>query len=265
VDLAVLAIIFVFGFFAGRVYETVKQAKDRESSAYLALSNEGKLIAQIEENMHVREIRRLIDVAELDCVRHTDGITPIIATMRYVPNNKNYQNSSRRYRILYEIVPRLPKERLNKAINAQDHKGWTALMYAAEQSDALGGALLIHLGADPALRNPQGETAAAVAQRWPSIVPIFEGKTTLPTFSAVLKAMEGRWPWVRNLTWGRSGYSLGLVRLRRRVRFRNGQICHSSLNMCHLMAHQIQSLLGSLCKLMSRSSSALYVRKRRTR
>lgn len=193
-DLVVLAIVFVFGFFAGRVYETVKKAKDRERAAYLALSNEGKLIAQIEQNMNVREIRRLMDVAELDCVRHTDGITPIIATMRYVPNNKNYQNSSRRYRILYEIARRLPKDRLNKAINAQDHKGWTALMYAAEQSDALGGALLIHLGADPALRNPLGETAAAVAQRWPSIVPIFEGKTIPPNFPAVLKTMEGRWP-----------------------------------------------------------------------
>ena len=146
---AVLAVVFLFGFLLGRVYETTKQAKDRERAAYLALSNEERLIAQIEQNMHVREIRRLMDVAELDCARHTDGATPIIATMRYVPK-KNYQNSSRRYRILYEIARRLPKDRLNKAINAQDHKGWTALMYAAEQSDALGGALLIHLGAEPA-------------------------------------------------------------------------------------------------------------------
>ena len=192
-ELVVLAVVFLFGFLLGRMYETTKQAKDREKAAYLALSDEEKLIAQIEENMDVREIRRLMDVAELDCARHTDGVSPIIATMRYVPS-KNYQNSSRRYRILYEIARRLPKDRLNNAINGQDHKEWTALMYAAEQSDLLGGALLVHLGADPALRNSQGRTAAAIAERWPSVVPIFEGKTTLSRLPAMLKTMEGRWP-----------------------------------------------------------------------
>lgn len=108
------------------------------------MSDEEKLITQIEENMDVREIRRLLDTAVLDVGRVLDGVTPIIATMRYI-HGMNYQNSARRYRILREIANRLPNDGVVPALNVRDKKGWTALMHAAAQADALGGALLIYL------------------------------------------------------------------------------------------------------------------------
>jgi len=170
-----------------------RRQEKRSRPDYLALSPEEKLIFQIEENMSPREIRQLLDAAQLDYQRETDGVTSVIATMRYLPD-KNYQNSCRRYRILYEIASRLPKERLAHALNAKDYTGWTALMYAASQSDALGGALLIHLGADPTIQNPEGQTAADISSPWPTVIPVFEGRDAPPNFPSLLDAQEGKWP-----------------------------------------------------------------------
>ncbi len=66
-------------------------------------------------------------------------------------------------------------------------------MYAAEPSDASGGALLIHYGADPILRNRDGLTAADIASRWPSTVEVFQGKTAPPAFPKRLENLERHW------------------------------------------------------------------------
>jgi hypothetical protein len=192
-NLFLAIVVLLTGFVCGRVYESVAQTRARDRAAYQALSSEEKLIRRIEENMNVEEVRRLLDIARLDAARPSDGVTPIIAAMRWCPNNKNYQNHMRRYRVLTEIERRLPKDRFLGAINAQDIRGWTALMYAAEQSDALGGALLIHLGADPTRRNPEGRTAAEIAGRWPDAVDSFLGKSAPPSFPKILKGLEGPW------------------------------------------------------------------------
>ena len=191
-DVFLLAGVLLGGFLWGRAYEASAQAKKRRRQQYLALPHEEKLVAKIEENIDLREIQRLLDLSPLDVARASDGITPVIATMRYVGGN--YQNHSRRYRILLEIARRLPNEQVVPALNARDKKGWTALMHAAAQSDALGGALLIHLGADPTLKNHNGQTAADISAKWPSVVPIFEGRDVPPSFPKLLTSAEGKWP-----------------------------------------------------------------------
>lgn len=200
-DFFLLVIVAGLAFLFGRSYESVsavtKAKKEREEQAYRALPDGEKLIAKIEENMDVREIQRLLDSAPLDCARRTDGATAIMATVRYVPGG-NYQNTSRRYRILGEIYRRLPKERFVQSLNARDKNGWTALMFAAANSGANDGSLLVHLGADPSIKNDAGETAADISRRWPTDVPVFAGQKVTPAFPKLLVAWDRpqprKWP-----------------------------------------------------------------------
>lgn len=191
--LLALGIVLFLAFIFGRAFQSAKYEKEAKRIAYLKLQNGDKLITQIEKNMDVKEISRLLDTVPLDYQRESDGITPIMATMRYTYDT-NYQNGYRRYRTLHEIAKRLPGDNLKTAINTQDKKGWTALMYAADQSDVLGGALLLHYGADPKTKNADGDTAAKIAARWPSIVPVFEGREKQQKFNEILLIREGKWP-----------------------------------------------------------------------
>jgi len=50
-------------------------------------------------------------------------------------------------------------------LDAQDHDGWTALMFACCAGHPRAVAVLVAAGADPALCNAQGETAEALAHR----------------------------------------------------------------------------------------------------
>lgn len=178
------------------------QARLREE--YLALSDEEKLIAKIEEGKDVQEIRRLLDVAPLEGIRISDEVTPIIATMQ-----QDYgHNTSRRYRILGEILRRLPKEKRAAALNARDKRGWTALRHAIERGSPVDCALLIHLGADPAVKDCSGVTALgrarAMSPRYPALstmhVAILEGRGFPPNQPRMKEILEevlsewGRWP-----------------------------------------------------------------------
>jgi ankyrin repeat protein len=182
--------VFLVGFVVGRAYEKTAVERHKAKAEYAALSNEDKLIRKIEENMYVGQIRQLLSIARLDAVRASDGVTPIIAATRWVRENKNYQNRTRRYQVVFEISRRLPRDRFLATLNAPDHRGWTALMYAAEQADSIGGGLLIHLGADPSIRNPEGKTAADIASRWPTAVDVFKGRSTVPSHSKWLKDVQ---------------------------------------------------------------------------
>lgn len=61
------------------------------------------------------------------------------------------------------------------------------------KSDVLGGAFLIHWGADPTVRNPDGLTAADIASRWPSTVDVFLGKAVPPSFPKMREHLERHW------------------------------------------------------------------------
>ncbi len=66
------AVTFIFGvgfFIFGRMYGAIAQENAQKLAAYLALSEEEKLIAKIEENMDRKKIGRLLDVASLTAAR----------------------------------------------------------------------------------------------------------------------------------------------------------------------------------------------------
>jgi hypothetical protein len=143
-----------------------------------------QLIAKLEENMDVSGIMRLLDMAPLDAHRRHDGVTPIMATVRYV-NGGNYQNTHRRLKWLWEIASRLPPDRLKAALDAQDWRGWTALMYAADQMDALGIDLLRHLGATPEI---PVDVPTSDLQRKRIVIEL--GRAPVPAFSKLVNTLE---------------------------------------------------------------------------
>jgi ankyrin repeat protein len=110
-----------------------------------------------------------------------------MATVRYVKGG-NYQNGHRRLKSLWEIARRLPPDRLKTALDAQDRHGWTALMYAAEQMDALGIALLLHLGATPGI-----PVDVPVSDLLRERMEIELGRGPVPAFSTLVNTLERPW------------------------------------------------------------------------
>jgi hypothetical protein len=195
-EVALIIVGIVAAFIFGRAYEAAEQEKAKKrqtaTAAYRAMSDGEKLIHNIEllRPLDEAEFRRLLDIAPLDFAGPSDGITPIIATMRYIGQDYFSDSASRRWLILREIYRRLPKHRFIQSLNARDKQNWTALMYAAKNSDANSASLLIHLGADPNIENGAGDTAANIAGRWPTVVPVFAGREVTPAFRELLSRWE---------------------------------------------------------------------------
>lgn len=155
------------------------------------LASHEQLIDLIEDNLDLEQILLFIDSHpdDLNRARDHDGVTPIIATVRYV-SGKNYQDSTRRCAVLYHLVSEIPESTKAIALNASDNSGMTALMHTASMSKPLEGALLIHLGADPECKDPNCDSAADYAAKWPSTVPTFQGKDLPSAFEAFFESVK---------------------------------------------------------------------------
>jgi Ankyrin repeat len=161
-----------------------KQAFEQE---WKNLSNEEKLLRHIEANMNPQAVAYLLKRADLAYQRESDGMTLAMAAVRY--RGGNYQNTAWRMQALHGVCSGLPFSLRESTLNKQDKRGYTALMYAAEQSDDLGISLLITYGADIYVRNNDAKTASDLAQKWPSTVALIENRNGL---ERLLSALHGQ-------------------------------------------------------------------------
>ena len=188
---AVVAVVLGMAYFRSE-YIT---EKNRVNFRYSLLPPEEKLIYLAEHEMDLGEMGRLVKQARADYQSSTDGISPIMATVRKMPGRKNV-NPLRRLKILCQLAQRMPEDELREALNLQDHHGYTALMHAAESSDAEAVRLLLYLGADTSIKNNQGQTASMIGRTDPRIVELMKNKQAAavsldPKLSKLLKSYKG--------------------------------------------------------------------------
>ncbi len=188
-----LAVILFLAFARSEWRNETKRVNFR----YSLLPPEEKLIYLAEHGMDMGEMNRLVKVARGDYQSATDGISPIMATVRKLPGRKHV-NPLRRLKILCKLAQRMPEEELREALNLQDHEGYTALMHAVQSSDEEGVRLLLYLGADKSLKNNKGETASSIAQFHPKISELVtqaagEDRSEIldPKLAKMLKSFKG--------------------------------------------------------------------------
>jgi len=155
---SLVTIVLGYAIIGGFINDCIKNKKNYETIPF-----KDKLILELERNMSHRKIKKLLKITnDLDFQREEDGITPIIAAVRYT-SATGFQDGETRTHILWKIIGRMNKEMVKAAINRQDKEGNTALMYSASQGVALDVALLLHFGANPKIENHKGETASSIA------------------------------------------------------------------------------------------------------
>ncbi len=188
-----LALILFLGYSRSDWRNETKRVNFR----YSLLPPEEKLIYLAEHEMDISEMNRLVKVARGNYQSATDGISPIMATVRKLPGRKDV-SPLRRLKILCKLAQRMPEDQLRDALNLQDHRGYTALMHAVESSDEEGVRLLLYLGADKTIKNNKGETASTIARSHPAISELMtldegEGRPDIldPKLAKLLKSFKG--------------------------------------------------------------------------
>ena len=146
-----------------------EQALQRE---WRTLANEEKLLRHVEANLNPQAVAHLSKSADLTYQRESDGVTYTMATVRYLGGN--YQNTAWRPKTLDSVCSNLLVDLRKSVLNKQDKNGYTALMYAAEQSDNQSISLLLKYGAVSEKKNNAGKTALDLARKWPSTVALIE-------------------------------------------------------------------------------------------
>jgi len=156
-------------FFMGWIFREVERDQRDEAIRRTSLSPEEQLLLAVRERDRTR-VKQLLDLGVRPDSRGKDGLTALMLATRDDPEH---------YKPMDPAIVGLVLERLSPAgINAQDDRGWTALMYAAEGMKDLVIGHLLAKGADASLKTYKGQTAAQIT-RWDTTRRLIEDREGL--------------------------------------------------------------------------------------